>query len=135
MEKKEIALSFLCLASSGKLQEAFEKYIHQEFRHHNPNFQGDSQSLKKGMNENAERFPKKIFVVQRVLEDKDLVAVHSRIQLKPDFPEIAVIHIFRFQDEHIVELWDVGQQVPRNLQIRTGCFDRNQNYRFFIFLD
>ncbi len=122
MEKKEIALSFLSLVSSGKTQEAYEKYIHPDFRHHNPNFQGDAQSLKKGMKENAEMFPKKKFVVQRVLEDKDLVAVHSRIQLKPDLSEIAVIHIFRIKDDRIIELWDVGQQVPKESPNKNGMF-------------
>jgi hypothetical protein len=41
MNKKEIAIAFLHLASSGKVREAYEKYIHPEFQHHNPYFPSD----------------------------------------------------------------------------------------------
>ena len=43
--KKDIAISFLKLAASGKAPEAYEKYVHKNFRHHNPYFKGDAQSL------------------------------------------------------------------------------------------
>lgn len=58
---KEIAISFLSLASSGKVHEAYEKYVHPHFRHHNPYFKGDRESLLKGMEESAVRFPQKRF--------------------------------------------------------------------------
>ena len=51
--QKEIAVSFLRLASSGKVRQAYEKYIHPDFRHHNPYFKGDRESLLKGMEELA----------------------------------------------------------------------------------
>jgi hypothetical protein len=35
MNKKEMAISFLRLASSGNVREAYEKYVHPDFRHHN----------------------------------------------------------------------------------------------------
>lgn len=43
--KKEIAESFLKLVSSGKLREAYHKYVHPEFHHHNPHFKGDRKWL------------------------------------------------------------------------------------------
>jgi hypothetical protein len=45
MSKKDIAISFLKLASSGKVREAYEKYVHPDFSHHNPYFKGDRESL------------------------------------------------------------------------------------------
>lgn len=122
MNKKEIATSFLQLASSGKAREAYEKYIHPEFRHHNSYFRGDAESLRAGMEENAAKFPNKVFDIQRILEDGDLAAVHSRIQLAPNMPEMAVVHIFRFADDRIIELWDVGQQVPKESLNENGTF-------------
>jgi predicted SnoaL-like aldol condensation-catalyzing enzyme len=94
MEKsnKEIAVSFLQLASSGKVREAYEKYIHPDFRHHNPYFKGDRESLLKGMEESAGQFPHKRFESIRTLADGDLVAVHGKVQLNPDMPWIALIH-------------------------------------------
>ncbi len=122
MNKKDITISFLRLDGSGKASEAYEKYIHPEFRHHNPYFRGDAESLKAGMEENAAKFPNKVFDVQRVLEDGDLVAVHSRIQLAPDMPKMAVVHIFRFEGDQITELWDVGQQAPKESPNENGLF-------------
>jgi predicted SnoaL-like aldol condensation-catalyzing enzyme len=36
MNNKELAISFLRLASSGNVREAYEQYVHPQFRHHNP---------------------------------------------------------------------------------------------------
>jgi predicted SnoaL-like aldol condensation-catalyzing enzyme len=63
------------------------------------------------MAENAAQNPGKSLEVKRALEDGDLVAVHSRVRQKPEEPGAAVVHIFRFENGRIVELWDVGQPV------------------------
>jgi hypothetical protein len=46
------------------VNEAFNTYVGPRFRHHNPHFRGDAQSLAKGMAENAEQFPMKVFEVR-----------------------------------------------------------------------
>ena len=38
MNKKEIATTFLHLASAGEVQKAYKQYIHPQFRHHNAYF-------------------------------------------------------------------------------------------------
>lgn len=120
--KKNLAISFLTLASSGKTAEAFAKYIAPNFRHHNPHFKGDAPTLLAGMEANAAKFPNKTFEVQRALEEGDQVAVHSRVKLQPGMPEVAVVHIFRFQNDRIVEMWDVGQPAPENSPNEHGMF-------------
>ena len=120
--RKEIAISFLRHAASGNVGEAYGQHIAPDFRHHNPYFKGDAKSLMQGMAENAAQFPHKIFEVQRALEDSDLVAVHSRVRLRPDGPEIATVHIFRFQGDAIIELWDLGQPVPEDCPNEFGMF-------------
>jgi predicted SnoaL-like aldol condensation-catalyzing enzyme len=77
---KEAAMDFLRLASSGKVHEAFQLYIGQDFKHHNPYFKGDRRSLMTAMEENAQKNPDKIFDVKRALQDSDLVAVHSHVR-------------------------------------------------------
>jgi predicted SnoaL-like aldol condensation-catalyzing enzyme len=119
---KEAAVSFLLLASSGKVREAYKKHIAPGFRHHNAYFPGDPESLAKGMEESAKEFPHKVFDVQRVLEDGDLVAVHARVRLKPDGQDIALIHIFRFEGDRIVELWEAAQPVPETSPNKNGVF-------------
>jgi len=120
--KKESAVSFLRQVASGKVREAYDAFVAPHFRHHNAYFRGDAESLRAGMEENAAGFPNKTFEIQRALEDGDLVAVHSRLQLKPDMPEIAAVHIVRFDGDRIVEMWDVGQQVPAESPNENGMF-------------
>ena len=98
MNNKERAISFLRLASSGNVREAYQTYVHADFRHHNPYVPGDRASLFAAMEENAATFPQKEFEALRALEDGDLVAIHGRVRLTPSRPWIALIHIFRFQD-------------------------------------
>ena len=81
---REIATSFLKLAASGKVREAYEKYIGQNFRHHNPFFRGDRESLMLAMEENAAKNPAKKLEIKLVLEDGDLVATYSRVQQNPE---------------------------------------------------
>jgi len=119
--KKEIAVSFLKLAASGKLDEAYSK-VSANFRHHNPYFKGDAESLKAGMAEAGAKFPDTTLEVQHVFEDGDLVAIHSRVRHSPDTPEIAVVHIFRFEGGGIAELWDVGQEAPKDSPNENGMF-------------
>jgi predicted SnoaL-like aldol condensation-catalyzing enzyme len=122
MTKKEIAEDFLGLASKGKSRQAFELYVNDNFKHHNAYFKGDRQTLMVAMEENASKNPNKTFEIQRTLEDGDLVAVHSRVQLSQGDIELAVIHIFKFEQDKIVELWDFGQPVPVDIVNENGMF-------------
>jgi len=120
--KKEIAITFLKLAASGKLDEAYDNYIAPTFRHHNAYFAGDAESLKAGMAAAHEQFPNTTLEVQHAWEDGDLVAVHSRVSHGPDQPDIAVVHMFRFEDDRIAELWDVGMEAPQDSPNKNGLF-------------
>ena len=119
---KEEAISFLRLTSSGKVGEAFDSYVGPHFRHHNPYFKGDAESLKAGMAEAHMKFPNTKLDVQRAIAEEDLVAVHSRVQHAPDTAAIAVVHIFRFEGDQIAQLWDVGMEVPKDSPNENGMF-------------
>jgi predicted SnoaL-like aldol condensation-catalyzing enzyme len=119
---KEAATSFIKLVASGKVPEAYQNYVAPNFRHHNPFFRGDANSLRFAMEENSAKNPGKLLEIQRVLEDGDLVAVHSRIRQKPEDRGGAVVHIFRFEGDRIAELWDICQPVPENSPNENGMF-------------
>jgi len=119
---KEIANDFLQLSSSGKSREAFRLYTSPDFKHHNAFFPGDANSLMIAMEENAIKTPEKVLEIQRTLQDGDFVAVHSHVKLKPNDPGLALIHIFRFSEQKIVELWDFGQVVPEKMINENGMF-------------
>jgi predicted SnoaL-like aldol condensation-catalyzing enzyme len=119
---KEAAVAFLQMTAAGQVEEAFERFTGPQFRHHNPHFAGDARSIKAGMLENAARFPQMRFEVQRALADGTLVAVHSRAQMQPGGPGIAIVHILRFEGERIAEMWDIGQAEPDPMPNQYGMF-------------
>lgn len=120
--RKDLAVSFLQLASSGQARQAYRKYVHPQFRHHNPYFKGDRESLLAGMEESGAKFPNKVFEAVRTLEDGDFVVVHGKVRLNPDMPEIALIHIFRFDGDLIIEEWEAAQEVPQGSPNEYGMF-------------
>ena len=119
---KKIAADFLKLASSGRAREAFERYVSRDFRHHNAFFPGDGASLMKAMDDNAARNPDKELTIHLAVSDGDQVATFSHVRHDKTGKGAAVVHFFRFENEHIVELWDVGQQVPAESPNANGMF-------------
>jgi predicted SnoaL-like aldol condensation-catalyzing enzyme len=119
---KEAALDFMHLVVKGNIQDAYRKYIADDFLHHNAHFKGDRQSLMKAMEENHVQNPNKILSVKHSLKDGDLVAIHSHIKMNPEDKGVAVVHIFRFKDSRIVELWDLGDPVPAESLNENGMF-------------
>jgi predicted SnoaL-like aldol condensation-catalyzing enzyme len=119
---KDAAVSFLKMASSGDVREAYSKFVGPGFKHHNPFFEGSAETLMAAMDENARDNPHKTLDVKLAIAEGDLVAVHSHVRLKPDDLGGAVVHLFRFENGRIVELWDVGQSVPEESPNQYGMF-------------
>ena len=119
---KEKAVLFLQLAAGGDVREAYAKFVGLGFRHHNPFFEGSAESLMTAMEENARQNPNKVLEVKRAIAEGDLVAVHSHVRQNPDDRGGAVVHLFRFENGRIIELWDVGQQVPEESANQDGMF-------------
>ena len=122
MTKKEIAQDFLNLTSSGESRKAFDLYVADDFKHPNVWFKGDRDTLMIAMEDSAKEVPNKIFETKRILEDGALVAAHSHIKMTPDDLGYAVMHIFRFEQDKIVELWDFGQEIPKDMVNENGMF-------------
>jgi predicted SnoaL-like aldol condensation-catalyzing enzyme len=119
---KDAAISFLELAASGKVSEAYSRFVGAGFRHHNPFFEGSAEALMAGMEENARQNPSRVLEVKRAVAEGELVVVHSHVRQKPGDLGAAVVHIFRFEKGRIVELWDLGQPVPDKSPNQYGMF-------------
>ncbi len=119
---KEAAVRFLKLVVAGRIEEAYRDHVDMEGKHHNPFFQAGFPALKKAMIENHVQFPDKSLTVSHALGDGDMVAVHSHLRLRAGDPGMTVVHLFRFQGEKIVELWDCGQQLPADSPNSDGAF-------------
>jgi predicted SnoaL-like aldol condensation-catalyzing enzyme len=120
--RKTAAESFLKLASSGEVRRAYDTYVAKDFRHHNAHFPADAESLMKGMEENARQNPQKRIEIKQSIEEGDRVAVFSHVRHNPAEPGYALVHIFRFAGDRIVEMWDVAQEVPANSPNSNGMF-------------
>jgi predicted SnoaL-like aldol condensation-catalyzing enzyme len=119
---KEIAVSFLQLVANGNVREAYKRHVDSSFCHHNPYFRGDSESLMLAMEEDAAKNPDKKLEVKRAIQENDTVMVQSHVKQNRDDLGFSTVHIFRFKDELIVELWDLVQPVPESSPNENGIF-------------
>ena len=119
----EAAKSFLEMAGTGKVQEAYDQYVAPSFIHHNQYFKGDRQSLLTAMQDASKTSPNKSIEIKHVYEDGDTVITHSLVTRRDaEAPGIAVVHIFRFGQDRIVELWDLGQPISADSPNENGMF-------------
>jgi predicted SnoaL-like aldol condensation-catalyzing enzyme len=121
MNNKELALAFLKLIISGQIDEAYSKYVDLEGKHHNVYFPKGFPSLRDALKENHLQFPNKQFYIKRAIAEGEMVAVHSNVILAAD-KNIAVVHLFRFRENKIVEMWDCGQMIPADSPNQDGAF-------------
>ena len=118
----QIATEFLAMAASGSVREAYERHVADAFTHHNAYFPGDRESLLVAMEQSAASEPNKSFTVKQVIDSGDRVAVFSHLQRAQANQEYAVVHILRFDDSKIVEMWDIAQEIPKDSPNALGMF-------------
>ena len=70
---KNIAIDFLQQVAMGGIRAAYQNYVADNFRHHNPYFRGDAESLMAGMLENAAANPQKLLEVRLALQEDEPV--------------------------------------------------------------
>ena len=119
---REIAIDFLTRAARGEARDAMRRYAAPDFVHHNPWFAPDAASLATAMDANARENPQKELHVQRTIAEGPLVVVHASVRHQAGDRPAAVVHIFRFEDGRICELWDVGQEEPADSPNTAGMF-------------
>jgi predicted SnoaL-like aldol condensation-catalyzing enzyme len=123
MGNKEKAIAFLQMAAVGAYRAAYDKFIAADFIHHNQYFKGDRQSLLDAMEESGKVSPNGRIDVKHVYEDGDTVITHSHVVRKdPKEPGFAVVHIFKFKNDKVIELWDLGQQIVADSPNENGLF-------------
>lgn len=116
-----MAIQFLTLSATGKVDEAYDRYVSDSFRHHNQYFPAGRDSLQAAMNEAASLRPNRSIDIRLAVEEGSFVTTYSRV-VRVNGEEIAVAHIFRFADNLIAELWDLGQIVRSDSPNTDGVF-------------
>jgi len=120
MSNKETAIKFIQTCALKSPKEAFAEFVNPNFVHHNQYFPGDRTSLMMAMMEADQQQPNKEFIIKQVFETEDRVALFSRV-IKESI-EIAVVHILRFENGKISEMWDVGQKIEKASPNKNGVF-------------
>lgn len=121
-ENKQSALSFLKLVVEGKIEEAYQKYVDMNGKHHNAYFPAGFQALKQAMIENHKKHPNKQFNIKNTISENDLVMVHSHIIHETGMTGVSVVHILKFKNNKIIEMWDVGQTIKEDSPNKDGPF-------------
>lgn len=122
MDNREIALAFLRMCALGEVRAAYARHVADDFIHHNAWFPGDRESLMLAMEKSAASEPNKSFEPKRVVDGGDRIAVLSHLVRADAGTEHAVVHILRFDNGRIVEMWDVGQEIPKDSPNALGMF-------------
>lgn len=122
IDRKDVAVQFLKLVVAGRIDEAYHLHVDDQGKHHNPFSPSGFPALQKAMAENHAEFPKKQIRTKHVLRDGNFVAVHSHLVMVPGEKEFATVHLFRFQGDRIVEMWDIGLPLPIDSPNRDGAF-------------
>jgi len=117
---KSIAMDFLKLVVAGKIDEAYDKYVDMNGKHHNVYFPAGFQALKDAMKKVDKQAPGKVFDTKNALAENDLVATHSYLEFGNK--QMTVVHLFRFEKGKIIEMWDLGQEIPENCPNQDGAF-------------
>lgn len=122
MDNRDIACEFLRMCARGEVREAYARFVSEDFVHHNAWFAGDRESLLLAMEQSAVAEPNKAFEVMQVIDGGDRIAVLSHLKRASVDLEYAVVHIVRVEGGRIVELWDLGQEIPKDSPNANGMF-------------
>lgn len=119
---RQSAIAFLNTVVAGNIAEAYETHGSPEMQHQTPFFAGDVASFQEAMEEDRLALPNKALDVLRTIAEGELVAVHSPIRMSKDDDGMAVVHLLRFQEGKVGELWSVGQPVLEDSPNKKAMF-------------
>lgn len=121
MSHKTSVREFFDLIISGSIDEAYARYVHPNFTHHNQYFAWDRQSLLDAMKEAHLSAPNKSFTIHHILEEWDKVMTYAHVE--KEMMDIVVVHMCRFDENGmIVEMRDVGQVIETSCPNEYGVF-------------
>lgn len=119
---KRAATDFLDLIARGDVDTAWSRHVGAGFRHHNGWFAADVAGFKQAIADNARQNPGKTLQLHRIVAEGDLVSTYAEVHHAPGDAGYAVMHLFRFERGRIVELWDMGQEIPVPAVNGNGMF-------------
>lgn len=93
-------------------EEAAAKYLGPHYKQHNPGAADGDAAFIAFVRDFLKTYPALTFEFKRFIAEGDLVAVHSHLVRNAGDRGVAVMDIFRIENDLIVEHWDVLQEIP-----------------------
>ncbi|MCL2610056.1 MAG: ester cyclase [Defluviitaleaceae bacterium] len=123
MLEKEIVKEFMQGIVTDKVKEVYEKYVADDFKHHNAYYKSDKNSLMNGMIQSNEQFPNKKLNIKKIVCELPEIVVFSHIQINEAL-SLSAVHIFKFEQGKIKEMWDITQVIPEedDIENELGLF-------------
>ncbi|MGO9386907.1 MAG: nuclear transport factor 2 family protein [Methanobacterium sp.] len=126
-DRENIIMEVLNLFGSSKFKEVLP-FFAVDCKTHNPYISGDMDSLTdamiaagKDMIDDSEAE----FSVKHVIVDGDFIAAYAQLlnnKSKPEEGGLRQVHLFRFNEDKIIEYWDITQEVRPDMPNASGAF-------------
>jgi len=122
-ELQEAASGFLDLAFNlGEPAAAVSEHVGGMFVQHNPQVADGAEAFIGFVNSMRSQFPGIHLEIKRVITQGKMVVTHSHLTLIPGKPGLALADFFRFEEDKVVEHWDVIQEIPDASANSNGMF-------------
>jgi predicted SnoaL-like aldol condensation-catalyzing enzyme len=113
MTHKEISVKFLTMCITDQVENAYALFVHKDFLHHNQYVKKDRLSLLNAMMEDNQVHKNKKITILKQIEENNYVSNYSIVDIDEN-TRYMVVHIFRFEDDQIIEAWDIGEEVIKD---------------------
>ena len=114
MNAKELIAEYMRQVWVDKNVYAIAQFTDANLVQHNPNLQNGRDALLTFVSRLFADSPELTWNVLRLVAEDEMVVVHSHAVPAPGALGTLVVDIFRVVDGHIVEHWDVIQEVAGN---------------------
>jgi len=122
-ELGEAASDFLDMAfNRGEPAVAVSAHVGETFVQHNPQVADGTEAFTGFVSSMRSQFPGTHLEIKRVITQGDMVVTHSHLTLSPGTPGLALADFFRFEEDKVVEHWDVIQEIPDASANSNGMF-------------
>lgn len=119
---KKIVMEFYELAVNKKDFAAAAKCLGPRYIQHNQRAADGAEGLKNFIQFLRDKFPASHSEIKRAFAEDDYVVLHVHAIREPGTRGVAIVDIFRLQDNKIVEHWDVHEDILEKAANRNGMF-------------
>ncbi len=127
-DRKNIIIEVLNLFGSRKFKEVLPFFAH-DCKTHNPYISGSMDSLTDAMITASKDMIgdyESEFSIKHVMVDGDFIAAYTQLlNNKSNHEEggLRQVHLFRFNEDKIIEYWDITQEVRPDMPNASGAFE------------